>query len=325
MSLPEPLTTPSLNRYVIAPIRYPDIWELYQKHKAMYWNESEIDLSEDRADWDKLTPNEQYFLKHVLAFFAASDGIVLENLAARFLVEVQIPEARAFYSFQMAIETIHSVVYAQLINTYIADTDEQTRLFKAMETIPVVEKKAGWARRWIESSNSFAERLVAFICVEGIFFSGSFCAIFWLRSRALLPGMRRANDLIARDEGLHQEAGEVLYQHIVNRLSTETVHAIVREAVSIEEEFIVEAIPCALLGMNADSMREYIRFIANRILTRLGYPILFKGARQPFAHMERVCFSIKGNHFEDRITEYQHHISNEHGDTIDTLSFDASF
>lgn len=318
----ELLLTENPNRYVMFPIKYNDMWELFQTHRRAFWNESEIDVSRDGDDWKKLTDNERHFIKHVLAFFAASDGIVLENLGLRFMKEIQIPEARAFYSFQMAMETIHGITYSILLDTYVTDLKEKNQLFKAIENIPSVGKKALWAQKWIESSDSFATRLVAFACVEGIFFSGSFCCIYWMKERGLLPGLCQSNDLIARDEGLHVDFAVLLYKYIQHPLSTDTVHEIVREAVDIEESFIIESIPCNLLGMNADMMKTYIHYVANRLVEQLGYPPLFANPRQPFAFMDRICFSSKGNFFEKETTQYQMCVEEQ---TDDQLLFDEDF
>jgi ribonucleoside-diphosphate reductase beta chain len=318
----EPLLAENPNRFVIFPIQYQDMWNLAVTHREAFWNESEIDLMHDKKDWEKLNDNEKHFIKNVLAFFAASDGIVLENLAIRFYKDVQIPEARAFYSYQMAMESIHSITYSILLDTYITEPKEKDRMFRAIETIPSVAQKALWAQKWIESSDSFAIRLLAFACVEGLFFSGSFCCIYWLKERGILPGLCQSNDLIARDEGLHVDFAVLLYsKYIVNKLSDEVVHKIVREAVKIEESFIIDSIPCRLLGMNSDMMREYIRFVANRQVKQLGHAELYPEAIQPFPFMERICFSSKGNFFEKESTQYR--VPVEH--TNEELSFDAYF
>lgn len=302
----EPLLQDNPNRYVIFPIKYPDLWQMAITHREAFWNEAEIDLSKDKEDWNSLNEGERHFIKHVLAFFAASDGIVLENLALRFYKDVQIPEARSFYTFQMAMETIHSIVYSLLLDAYISNPVEKDNLFRAIDTIPCVGKKAEWAQKWIESSDDFASRLVAFACVEGIFFSGSFCCIYWLKERGILPGLCGSNDFIARDEALHCEFAILLYsKYIQNKLPSETLLNIVCEAVEIEQEFITQAIPCKLLGMNADHMKEYIRFVANRLVRQLGYQEPYPGAKQPFSFMDRICFSSKGNFFEKTTTQYR--------------------
>lgn len=321
----EPLLKENSNRYVIFPIQYHDIWKLAVKQREAFWNESEIDLSRDRKDWELLTENERFFIKNVLAFFAASDGIVLENLALNFMKDIQIPEVRAFYSYQMAMENIHSITYSLLLDTYITNIEEKNKLFTAIETIPSVGMKAKWAQKWIESSDSFATRLLAFICVEGIFFSGSFCCIYWMKERGKLPGLCQSNDLISRDEGLHVEFAELLYSYIIHKLPEKTVHAIVTEAVNVEESFIIDSIPCRLLGMNSDMMREYIKYVANRLVKRLGYSEVYPHVKQPFAFMDRICFSSKGNFFEKETTQYRMRVETQKGNTNDDLSFDAEF
>ena len=291
-------------RFVLFPIAHKQIWEMYKKHEASFWTAEEIDLSHDQKDWDKLNEDEQHFLKHVLAFFAASDGIVLENLAERFLTEVQVPEARCFYGFQLAMENIHSETYSLLIDTYIKDTAEKTRLFHAIETIPCIQEKAEWALRWVSSDNSFAERLVAFAAVEGIFFSGSFCAIFWMKKRGLLPGLTFSNELISRDEGLHCDFACLLYSLLLNKPNKEVVQEIIRSAVAIETKFVCEAIPVALIGMNAALMSQYIEFVADRLLDALGCPKLWNVVN-PFEWMEMISLQGKTNFFEKRVGEYQ--------------------
>jgi ribonucleotide reductase beta subunit family protein with ferritin-like domain len=283
---------------------HKQVWEMYKKHKASFWTAEEIDLSQDQKDWDKLSSDEQHFIKHVLAFFAASDGIVLENLAERFLVDVQIPEARCFYGFQIAMENIHSETYSLLIDTYIKDTAEKTRLFHAMETIHCIQQKAEWALRWIASDNSFAERLVGFAAVEGIFFSGSFCAIFWIKKRGLMPGLTFSNELISRDEGLHCDFACLMYSLLATKLSTEVIHEIIRSAVQIEKEFVCEAIPVALIGMNASLMSQYIEFVADRLLDALNCPKIWN-VTNPFEWMEMISLQGKTNFFEKRVGEYQ--------------------
>lgn len=286
------------------PIQYPQIWEMYKKAEASFWTAEEVDLSSDLRHWETLTPDEKHFITHVLAFFAASDGIVLENLAGRFMKEVQVAEARAFYGFQIAIENIHSEMYSLLLETYIKDFAEKTRLFHAIETVPCVAKKAKWALNWIDGSESFAERLVAFACVEGIFFSGSFCSIFWLKKRGLMPGLTYSNELISRDEGLHCDFACLLYSLLRTKLSKERVRGIVKEAVEIEREFVCDALPCALVGMNAGLMSQYIQFVADRLLAALGYGKLY-GVANPFDWMELISLQGKTNFFEKRVGEYQ--------------------
>jgi len=300
----EVLLAENKQRFVLFPIVYKEIWAMYKKHEASFWTAQEIDLSQDQKDWEKLNENEQHFIKHVLAFFAASDGIVLENLAERFLTEVQIPEARCFYGFQIAMENVHSETYSLLIDTYIKDSAEKTRLFNAIETIPCVKEKAQWALKWISSTNSFAERLVAFAAVEGIFFSGSFCAIFWVKKRGLMPGLTFSNELISRDEGLHCDFACLLYKMLKNKLSADVVQDIIRDAVKIETEFVCESIPVALIGMNQKLMSQYIEFVADRLLVALGYSKIFN-VTNPFEWMEMISLQGKTNFFEKRVGEYQ--------------------
>ena len=322
----EPLLSPSNDRFVVFPIRYPDLWNMFQTQRKAIWSESEIDLVEDVRQWKTLNSNEQFFIKRVLAFFAGSDGIVMENLGARFMNEVQIPEVRAFYASQIFIETVHSIMYAQLLDAYVTDAKEKNMLFNSIETIPAVSKKALWALKWIESSDNFATRLVAFACVEGIFFSGSFCCIYWLKERGILPGLTKSNDFIARDEGIHCDMAVLLYsKYIQNKLSDETIHSIVREALEIEKEFIIDSIPCKLIGMNADLMIQYIEFVANRLVLQLGHKPLFAKPTQPFSFMDRICFDSKDNFFDGRVTSYQMSVEKTTEDEIDCLSFSANF
>ena len=300
----DPILADDNSRFVVFPIRYNDLWSMYKKAESAFWTAEELDLAKDTNDWDRLTANEQHFVKHVLAFFAASDGIVNENLALRFMGDVKVPEARAFYSFQVAMETIHGEVYSLLIDTLIKDPTEKARLFAAVDSIPCIGRKADWAMQWINGSGaSFATRLVAFACVEGIFFSGAFCAIFWLKERGVMPGLCMSNEFISRDESLHTEFAIVLYHHLQSKLAEETVQAIVRNAVEIETEFIVESIPCHMLGMNSDLMAQYIRFVADRLLVQLGYSALYND-RNPFQFMERICLDGKANFFEHRESNY---------------------
>ncbi|KAJ8768297.1 hypothetical protein K2173_021237 [Erythroxylum novogranatense] len=300
----EPLLAPNPDRFCMFPIQYPQVWEMYKKAEASFWTAEEVDLSQDLRHWESLTPDEKHFISHVLAFFAASDGIVLENLAGRFMKEVQIAEARAFYGFQIAIENIHSEMYSLLLETYIKDSVEKNRLFHAIETVPCVTRKAEWALTWIDSSETFAERLIAFACVEGIFFSGSFCAIFWLKKRGLMPGLTFSNELISRDEGLHCDFACLLYSLLRKKLSEERVRGIVKEAVEIEREFVCDALPCALVGMNGDLMSQYIEFVADRLLGALGYGKVY-GVSNPFDWMELISLQGKTNFFEKRVGEYQ--------------------
>lgn len=301
----EPLLAESNARFVIFPIRYKDIYDMYKKAAASFWTVEEVDLSKDIVHWNALKDEEKHFVSHVLAFFAASDGIVNENLAARFYQEVQVAEARLFYGFQIAIENVHNEMYSLLIDTYIEDKGEQNKLFNAMETLPCVKKKADWALRWIESENAaFGERLVAFACVEGIFFSGSFAAIFWLKKRGLMPGLTFSNELISRDEGLHTDFACLLYKRIVHKPSEERVREIVRDAVVIEREFFTEALPVNLIGMNVSLMVQYIEFVADRLLVALNYDKLY-GVDNPFDFMENISLEGKSNFFERRVGEYQ--------------------
>lgn len=300
----EPILSENKDRFVLFPIRHKDMWEMYKKAEASFWTAEEIDLSADLIDWEKkLSDNERHFIKEVLAFFAASDGIVNENLAANIMNEVQYPEARCFYGFQIMIENIHSETYSLLIETYIKDLKEKNRLFHAIETIPCVAKKAEWALRWI-SKGSFPERLVAFAAVEGIFFSGSFCSIFWLKKRGLMPGLSFANELISRDEGLHCDFACLVYSQLVNKLSIQTVQDIIASAVALEQEFVRDALPVKLIGMNANLMCQYIEFVADRLLSALGAPKIYKAAN-PFDFMELISMPGKTNFFERRVSEYQ--------------------
>ncbi|MGF7081760.1 ribonucleoside-diphosphate reductase small subunit [Mucilaginibacter sp. UYCu711] len=291
------------DRFVILPIKYPEIWEMYKKCEASFWTAEEIDLSDDLKHWEGLNPGEKHFISHILAFFAASDGIVNENLAVNFMSEVQLPEARCFYGFQIMMENIHSETYALLIDTYIKDPTEKDRLFHAIDTVPCVGKKAEWALRWI-NNGSFAERLIAFAAVEGIFFSGSFCSIFWLKKRGLMPGLTFSNELISRDEGMHCEFACLLYRMLDNKLSKEAATAIITDAVEIEKEFISDALPVSLIGMNAKLMSQYIEFVADRWLGELGYDKVY-GASNPFDFMEMISLQGKTNFFEKRVGDYQ--------------------
>ena len=291
------------DRFVILPINYPKIWEQYKRHEASFWTAEEIDLSSDMKDWENLNDGERHFISHILAFFAASDGIVNENLAVNFMSEVQLPEARCFYGFQIMMENIHSETYALLIDTYIKNAEEKHKLFHAIDTVPAVKKKAEWALRWIDNGN-FAERLVAFAAVEGIFFSGSFCSIFWLKKRGLMPGLTFSNELISRDEGLHCEFACLLYGMLQNKLSEEEVTAIITDAVGIEKEFVTEALPVNLIGMNALLMQQYIEFVADRWLCELGYSKVYNTAN-PFDFMEMISLQGKTNFFEKRVGDYQ--------------------
>merc|ERR1719305_101396 len=301
----EPLLKENPRRFVLMPIQYPDIWQMYKKAQASFWTAEEVDLEYDLNDWNKLKPDERFFISHVLAFFAASDGIVNENLVERFMQDVQIPEARCFYGFQVAIENIHSEMYSLLIDTYIKEREEKDRLFNAVETVPAVQKKAKWAMNWINADNAtYAERVVAFASVEGIFFSGSFASIFWLKKRGLMPGLTFSNELISRDEGLHTDFACLMYSHLANKLPEERVKLIVCEAVEIEIEFLTEALPCALIGMNGDLMEIYIKYVADRLLVELGCDKEYN-VENPFDFMENISLDGKTNFFEKRVGEYQ--------------------
>lgn len=300
----EPILQENKDRFVLFPIKHREIWEMYKKAEASFWTAEEIDLSPDLLDWEqKLNEDEKHFIKHVLAFFAASDGIVNENLAVNFMSEVQYPEARCFYGFQVMIENIHSEAYSLLIDTYIRDPYDKDRLFHAIDTVPCVKKKADWALRWI-SQGSFPERLVAFAAVEGIFFSGSFCSIFWLKKRGLMPGLSFANELISRDEGLHCDFACLLYSQLQNKLPEETVQTLIRDAVEIELEFVRDSLPVKLIGMNADLMCQYIKFVADRLLVALGCSKIYN-TTNPFDFMELISMQGKTNFFERRVSEYQ--------------------
>ena len=300
----EPILKENKNRFVLFPIEHHDIWEFYKKAEASFWTAEEIDLSQDLKDWERLNDGEKHFISHVLAFFAASDGIVNENLGENFVAEVQYTEAKFFYGFQIAIENIHSEVYSLLIDTYVKDSKEKNKLFNAIETLDCVKKKADWALRWIEQA-SFAERLIAFAAVEGIFFSGSFCSIFWLKKRGLMPGLSFSNELISRDEGLHCDFACLLYNnHLVNKLPVERVTKIITDAVAIEKEFVTDAIPVRLIGMNAALMSQYIEFVADRLLVELNCPKVYNAAN-PFDFMEMISLQGKTNFFEKRVGEYQ--------------------
>lgn len=300
----EPLLTEDRNRFVLFPIQNDSAWDMYKKHVASFWTAEEIDLGDDLKDWRKLTDNERHFIKYVLAFFAASDGIVLENLVDRFMTEVKAPEVRCFYAFQGAMENIHSETYSLLIDTYIKDTEEKNNLLNAMDTVPSVQKKANWALKWMAADAPYAQRLVAFAAVEGIFFSGSFCAIFWLKKRGLMPGLTFSNELISRDEGLHTDFACLLYKQIVNKLDAATVTAIITDAVKCEKEFICEALPVSLIGMNDNLMADYIEFVADRLIYELGYDKIY-GTANPFDWMEMISLTGKTNFFERRVGEYQ--------------------
>lgn len=304
MAFIEPILQENKERFVLFPIKHKEIWQMYKQAEASFWTAEEIDLSTDIIDWEKrLTADEKHFIKHVLAFFAASDGIVNENLAINFMNEVQYPEARCFYGFQIMMENIHSEAYSLLIDTYIQDSAEKNFLFNAIETVPCVTRKANWALRWI-TQGSFAERLVAFAAVEGIFFSGSFCSIFWLKKRGLMPGLSFSNELISRDEGLHCDFACLLYSQLQHKLDPKDVQDIIAKAVEIEREFVCDALPVKLIGMNSDLMCQYIEFVADRLLVALGVPKVFH-ATNPFDFMDLISIPGKTNFFERRVSEYQ--------------------
>ena len=301
----EPLLRPNPCRFVILPIQFPEIWQMYKKAEASFWTIEEVDLSRDLNHWESLKADERHFLSHVLAFFAASDGIVNENLVERFMQEVQVPEARCFYGFQIAIENIHSEMYSLLIDTYIKDPAEKHRLFNAIENMPVIKKKADWTLAWINADRAtYAERVVAFAAVEGIFFSGSFAAIFWIKKRGLMPGLTFSNELISRDEGLHCDFACLMFKHLKNKPSKERVLNIIKEAVAIEQEFLTDALPVALLGMNCGSMKTYIEFVADRLLRELGCENYYH-SENPFDFMEHISLEGKTNFFEKRVGDYQ--------------------
>jgi ribonucleoside-diphosphate reductase beta chain len=299
----EKLLEENKDRFVLFPINHADIWKMYKTHVASFWTAEEVDLHADLKDWERLSDDEKHFVKHVLAFFAASDGIVNENLAVNFMREVQVPEARCFYGFQIMMENIHSEMYSLLIDTYIKDNAERRYLFNAIETVPCVKKKAEWALRWI-GNGSFAERLVAFAAVEGIFFSGSFCSIFWLKKRGLMPGLSTSNEFISRDEGLHCDFACLLYGMLENKLSHSHVLSIIKDAVVNEHEFVTSALPVSLIGMNSKMMCQYIEFVADRLLVALGYPKHYNSSN-PFDFMEMISLQGKTNFFEKRVSEYK--------------------
>ena len=324
ITVEEPILKENPNRFVLFPIQHNDIWEMYKKQEASIWTAEELDLSPDLVDWEsKLNDDERFFIKHVLAFFAASDGIVNENLAENFLSEVQYTEAKFFYGFQVMMENIHSETYSLLIDTYIKDTKEKNYLFNAIETFEPVKKKADWAMRWIDNG-SYAERLISFAAVEGIFFSGSFCSIFWLKKRGLMPGLTFSNELISRDEGLHCDFACMLYNnHLVNKLPKEQVQKIIADAVEIEKEFVTESLPVRLIGMNSDLMSQYIEFVADRLLTELGNDKIYNTSN-PFDFMDMINLQGKTNFFEKRVGEYQKAgVLNNENNT--TFSLDSDF
>ena len=322
----EPILTDNPNRFVLFPIEHNDIWDIYKKAEASFWTAEEIDLHQDLMDWEnKLTADEQYFIKHILAFFAASDGIVNENLAENFVNEVQYTEAKFFYGFQIMMENIHSETYSLLIDTYVKDKAERNRLFNAIETFDAIKKKADWALRWIESP-SFAERLIAFAAVEGIFFSGAFCSIFWLKKRGLMPGLTFSNELISRDEGMHCDFAVHLHNnHLVNKVPKERINQIITEALNIEREFITESLPVDLIGMNSRLMAQYLEFVADRLLTELNCPKVYN-SENPFDFMDMISLEGKTNFFEKRVSDYRKAgVGLEQESTADTFKFDSDF
>ena len=318
----EPLLTEDPNRYVMFPIQDHDIWSMYKRQVDCFWRAEEIDFSKDMASWKTLSDDEKYFIKMIIAFFAGADGIVLENLGTRFMTEVQLSEARAFYGFQIAMENIHSEAYSLLIDTYVKDRVEKDRLFNAIENFPCIKKKADWETKWINDKRStFATRLIAFACVEGIFFSGAFCSIFWLKKRGKMPGLTFSNELISRDEALHTEFAVLLYKKLLKKVPKKRVVEIVKEAVEIEREFICEALPCKLISMNSKLMSQYIEFVADRLIVQLGYDKIYNVAC-PFDFMEQISIEGKTNFFEKRVGEYA--LANKEKDDT-TFDLDGAF
>jgi ribonucleoside-diphosphate reductase subunit M2 len=318
----EPLLKPDDNRFVMFPIKYPDIWAMYKKQMDCFWRAEEINFAQDLSDWEKLSQEEKHFISMVLAFFAASDGIVLENLASRFMSDVQVSEARAFYGFQIAIENVHSESYSLMIDTYVRDDAEKTRLFSAIENYPCIAKKANWAKKWIaDNRSSFASRLVAFAAIEGIFFSSSFASIYWIKKRGLMPGLTFSNELISRDEALHTEFAILLYKKMTKKLNKKRIYEIIEEAVEIEKEFITEAIPCRMIGMNMNLMKQYIEFVADRLVVQLGYDKIYNTGN-PFDFMELISIESKVNFFERTNAEYA--LANKSVDK-DIFEFNADF
>ena len=318
----EPLLTEDDNRYVMFPIQDQSIWDMYKKQVDCFWRAEEIDLSKDHASWETLNDDEKFFIKMIIAFFAASDGIVLENLGIRFMADVQLSEARAFYGFQIAMENIHSEVYSLLIDSYVKDEKEKDTLFNAIENFPCIKKKADWAIKWInDKRSSFATRLVAFACVEGIFFSGAFCSIYWLKKRGKMPGLTFSNELISRDEALHTEFAVLLYSKLVKKLPKKKIVEMIEEAVEIEKEFICDALPCRLISMNSKLMSQYIEFVADRLIVQLGYDKIYN-ATCPFDFMEQISVEGKTNFFEKRVGEYA--LANKDKDET-TFDFDIEF
>lgn len=322
----DPILAPNPQRFVLFPIKYHQVWEMYKKHEASFWTVEEVDLSQDMTHWEKLNDNERYFIKHILAFFAASDGIVNENLATNFTTEVQIPEARCFYGFQLAMENIHSEMYSLLIDTYVKDPTEKDQLFHAMEHFPAIMDKAEWALTWMTEKTSFIKRIVAFAAVEGIFFSGSFCSIFWLKKRGLMPGLCFSNELISRDEGLHTDFACLIYSMLQEKLTNEEVQEIITGAVTCEKKFVTEALPVDLIGMNKELMSQYIEFVADRLLVALGTPKVYN-VTNPFEWMDMISLQGKTNFFEKRVGDYQKAgvMSASDGNASHAFNLDADF
>lgn len=314
----EEILQPNPNRFTIFPINYPNLWELYKKAQASNWTAEEIDLNEDINDWNSLTDNEQHFIKSILAFFAASDGIVFENINNNFAQEIQIPEARSFYAYQEHNEMVHGETYSLLIEKYVKHPIEKDKIFRAIETMPCIKKKAEWAMKWFDKNLPFSQRLFAFICVEGVFFSGSFCAIFWLKKRGLMPGLSFSNELISRDEGLHVDFAIELLGMLQNKPSENAIHRIIKDAVQIEKEFILDALPCKLIGMDSSKMSQYIEFVSDRLLAQLGYSSIWNSTN-PFDFMENIALDGKTNFFEKRVGDYGKLLSEK------TITFDEDF
>lgn len=315
----EPLLEPTLDRFTVFPLKHQNLWDLYKKAQMSNWTAEEIDFSKDMEDWKNLTDNEQKFIKYILAFFAGSDGIVFENINNNFADEIQASEARSFYAYQSHNEMVHGETYSKLIDKYIKDSTEKKQLFQAIQTIPCIERKAKWAMKWFDKSRPFAERLFAFACVEGIFFSGSFCAIYWLKKRGLLPGLCFSNELISRDEGLHQEFAVELFKMFRNKPSVEMIQMIIKEAVEIEKGFILDALPCSLIGMNSEKMSEYIEYVSDRLLKQVGHPVIWN-SKNPFDFMENISLDGKTNFFEKRVGDY-----GKMDEDSDAIEFDDEF
>jgi len=321
----EPLLKENPKRFVLFPIQYHEIWQMYKKAEASFWTVEEVDLAKDMPDWEKLSDDERYFISHILAFFAASDGIVNENLVSRFSSEVQVPEARCFYGFQIAVENIHAEMYSLLIDSYIKDKKQRDYLFNAIDNVPCIRKKADWALRWInDDTSSFGVRLIAFAAVEGIFFSGAFAAIFWLKKRGLMPGLTFSNELISRDEGLHCDFACLLFSYMKNKPTTQVITDIISQAVEIEQEFLTDALPVKLIGMNSDLMKVYIQFVADRLLVALGAPKLYK-VQNPFDFMDLISLQGKTNFFEKRVGDYQKAGVMSNTQEANTFTLDADF